>query len=252
MLAALGQLEATMKLIRSNGRQLEVRDCGPVLLRLAARDVPLPVVDAIEDDERARERLRAADRERTVQEDRSMRLTKHMRGVIATRMLDRTFKDRLARLAERDSVLAMRVIVAAYGPDVWVQIASIPLGWLPKLKDVHFSLGERNYRTTFAEYRSIPNDAVCARLSLALAGNEAILDELHEIEAERCAIRAQRGQLKAEIYAVLNSVTTVDRLGEVWPEGLTELPPEWLAPKSVPAPLVEDLNKRIAVLREAA
>lgn len=90
------------------------------------------------------------------------------------------------------------------------------------------------------------------RLLLALGGNEAILDEVHEVEAERGAMRSQRKQLEAEVYAVLNSVTTVERLTEVWPEGLAELPPEWLAPKSVPAPLVEDLNKRIAALREAA
>lgn len=32
-----------MKLIHSNGRTLEVRDAGPVVFRLTARDVPIKV-----------------------------------------------------------------------------------------------------------------------------------------------------------------------------------------------------------------
>ncbi len=49
-----------MKLVRSNGRALEVRDVGEIVFRLVARGrAPLPIVDAIEDDAAARERLKA-------------------------------------------------------------------------------------------------------------------------------------------------------------------------------------------------
>ena len=47
-----------MKWTRSNGKVLEVRDCGPVLLRLAADAIPLPIVDAVEEDAAARDRVR--------------------------------------------------------------------------------------------------------------------------------------------------------------------------------------------------
>ena len=182
-----------------------------------------------------------------------MRLTKHMRGVIASRVLDKTFKDREARLAERDAVLATRVVVAAYGADVWDRIEALPDGWLPVVKHILASIGsERVLNLTFRDFWPLPTEVAHGRIMLSLAGNEAILDEYHEIAADRNAIKAQREQLKAEVYAVLNSVTTAERLAEVWPEGLAELPPEWLTPRSVPAPLVEDLNKRIALLREVA
>lgn len=48
-----------MKWVLSNGKELAVRDCGPVLLRLSAAAVPLPIVDEIEEDDAARERVRA-------------------------------------------------------------------------------------------------------------------------------------------------------------------------------------------------
>lgn len=47
-----------MKLTRSNGRELTVRDVGPVLVRLVAAAAPRPIVDAVEDDAAACERLR--------------------------------------------------------------------------------------------------------------------------------------------------------------------------------------------------
>jgi hypothetical protein len=50
-----------MQWVRSNGRELTVRPCGPVSLRLLADERgPLPIVlDTIEDDHVAHERVKA-------------------------------------------------------------------------------------------------------------------------------------------------------------------------------------------------
>lgn len=52
-----------MRWIRSNGKRLEVREIGEVVYALqiceAGRNYPLPILDIIEDDPQARERLRS-------------------------------------------------------------------------------------------------------------------------------------------------------------------------------------------------
>lgn len=47
-----------MKLVRSNGRELSVRDAGPVIFRLRARAAPLPLVDGVLSDPEAKDLLR--------------------------------------------------------------------------------------------------------------------------------------------------------------------------------------------------
>jgi hypothetical protein len=48
-----------MKLVRSNGRALEVRDVGEVLYSLSAEaGIPLPILDNIMDENAARDLLR--------------------------------------------------------------------------------------------------------------------------------------------------------------------------------------------------
>ena len=50
-----------MKLLRSNGRELTIRECGPVIYRLRAPGfyAPLPLADRVMEDEEAREYIRA-------------------------------------------------------------------------------------------------------------------------------------------------------------------------------------------------
>lgn len=48
-----------MRWLRSSGRVLEVREVGPVVMRLEANGrAPLPLIDVVESDEEARARLR--------------------------------------------------------------------------------------------------------------------------------------------------------------------------------------------------
>jgi len=47
-----------LKLLRSNGRELTVRDVGPVIFRLTAAELPLPCHDAILDDDITKNILR--------------------------------------------------------------------------------------------------------------------------------------------------------------------------------------------------
>lgn len=47
-----------MKLVRSNGLVLEVRDCSAVIFRMVKVDYPLPVIDSILEDAQARTKLK--------------------------------------------------------------------------------------------------------------------------------------------------------------------------------------------------
>jgi hypothetical protein len=46
-----------MKWLRSNGRTLEVRGVGPVMYVVSADDRPLPILDEVLSDDRARDKL---------------------------------------------------------------------------------------------------------------------------------------------------------------------------------------------------
>ena len=47
-----------MKYIHSNGRKLEVRDIGEVIYKLEADSIPLPIIQEIMSDEKAREMVK--------------------------------------------------------------------------------------------------------------------------------------------------------------------------------------------------
>ncbi|WP_409975834.1 Nmad5 family putative nucleotide modification protein [Escherichia coli] len=80
-----------------------------------------------------------------------------------------------------------------------------------------------------------------------------ITKRFDEICALQQKLEARKKDIESNVWAALNSVTTVKRLIEVWPESKELLPKEAdKASAALPALRVEDLNKMIGLPSEAA
>ncbi|EOX6590414.1 Nmad5 family putative nucleotide modification protein [Escherichia coli] len=80
-----------------------------------------------------------------------------------------------------------------------------------------------------------------------------ITKRFDEICALQQKLEAKKKDIESNVWAALNSVTTVKRLIEVWPESKELLPKEAdKASTALPALRVEDLNKMIGLPSEVA
>ncbi|ALX77770.1 hypothetical protein OHJ75_004119 [Cronobacter sakazakii] len=80
-----------------------------------------------------------------------------------------------------------------------------------------------------------------------------ITKRFDDICALQTKLEAKKKDIESNVWAALNSVTTVKRLIEVWPESKELLPTEADKPGSaLPALRVDDLNKMIGLPTEAA
>lgn len=95
---------------------------------------------------------------------------------------------------------------------------------------------------------------------LTPARNRCLFDADHEITkrfdevfAAEAKLEARRKDIESTVWAALNSVTTIKRLIEVWPES-KELIPDGVdtAKQTLPALKVEDLNRLIGLPTEQA
>lgn len=81
-----------------------------------------------------------------------------------------------------------------------------------------------------------------------LAADDPLTIEFHKLENEERSIREKVKEVEANVYAALNSVTTIKRLLAVWPECEELLPEPMCAAKAaMPALVVSDLNKMIGL-----
>lgn len=99
----------------------------------------------------------------------------------------------------------------------------------------------------FAEKRIVP------RPKCAIPADDPLVQQFHDLDAEEKDLRDRRSTIRAQVRAVLNSVTTVKKLLAVWPEA-KELLPENLeeAKVNLPALAVNDLNTMIGLPTEEA
>lgn len=96
-------------------------------------------------------------------------------------------------------------------------------------------------------YRLTPSRDLCL-----LAADDPLTVEFHKLDDEKRSLEQQHEEVKVNVYAALNSVSTVKRLLEVWPECKELLPADLdTAKAAMPALIVSDLNKMIGLPTDA-
>lgn len=116
--------------------------------------------------------------------------------------------------------------------------------------DIYPSFGgartQLKYSAGDSVYRLTPAREICL-----LAADDPLTVLFNRLDDEKRALSKQREEVKVNVYAALNSVSTVKRLLEVWPESKELLPDDIDAARAaLPALKVGDLNKLIGLPTE--
>lgn len=193
-------------------------------------------------------------------------------GIIANALLQRFAADRL-QIAEQDEKVRLLTkerdqagYEAAFSEVDRKRLSAAPQGWFPKSTSVKVAVEDTNevLEIKFAEPQRVPYEVHDNRHSTHIA---SIIKPDHPYMAARNAVRDAKAikeamdkdlqererALRAKVKAVVESVTTVGRLVEVWPEVQDFLPEVMAGPKgNLPATLISDLNAELGLTQKAA
>lgn len=185
------------------------------------------------------------------------KLNNSHRRVIAEKLIADTFREREARLKQREHALALRVLRRELGEDALIRIAALPPGWLPKVDTFYLEDLNGLKRKTPYGYRSV-SIHLDAPITVPYNWTSAIgrinvgPESLAEVTAfcnDETALMTEREQLTLAVKGSLAGSTTVEKLSADWPEAYAFFPHPELAPGALPAVRLTDLNARIAAAR---
>lgn len=188
-------------------------------------------------------------------------------GIIANAVAQRFAADKLAIAEQEEHVRQLTAerdrngYEAAFSEVDRKRLSAAPDGWFPKSTSVKVAVEETNevIEIKFAEAQRVPYEVHDKRHNTHIASiirpdhpymaaRNAVRDAKAILDAMQKELSERERALRSRVKAVVESVTSVGRLVEVWPE-VTELLPEVHAgPKgTLPALLISDLNAEIGL-----
>ena len=189
------------------------------------------------------------------------RLTRDMRYEICDLVIGDRFERARTKLQKKRAALAYACYRKVYSKAVRDRMSALPDGWLSEDCSMDVKFGTY-YETIYFNGQSsrysrenVP-ERVCKRFpqkdrsgaSVALPGSDPLSERFLSIRDEDRALIDEEKRLRIEALSVLESVTTIKRLVDVWPEVEPFLKQIAPTPKAqVPAPIVADLNKKLGL-----
>jgi Nucleotide modification associated domain 5 len=199
------------------------------------------------------------------------KLNTAIRRAIVRKVVDSVRLPREAAMDRTEHALALRATIARYGTDVFAVCQSLPEGWLNVAKEIRFlrydntpqpkyvpgrgrgtadAYSEPKYHLSLSEAAVLPNSF---KAPWTVADFGTSYDEVYAFFEERARFYEELRALDLQVTATLASFKTVEDLAAGWPEGYVHFPHDMLAETgALPVPRLDDLNARIAALREAA
>lgn len=192
-------------------------------------------------------------------------------GIVANALTQRFAADRLL-IAEQDEKVRLLTkerdqagYEAAFSEIDRKRLQSAPDGWFPKASKVKVAVEDTNevLEIAFAEAQRVPYEVHDSRHSTHIASiikpdhaymaaRNAVRDAKAVLDAMNKDVEERERALRAKVKAVIESVTTVGRLVEVWPEVQDFLPEVMAGPKgNLPATLISDLNAELGIAKAA-
>lgn len=156
----------------------------------------------------------------------SMRLTKDYRLTVVAKLLQHRFADADQEMAAAERALATQVYCDVYPPKVRQLMEDLPSGFFERITKLRVQFGtevtelelpaarmaaekHRGYRTMFAQYED----------------NQPMFQTWLDFSRRKTDLAQLRKAAEAPAWAVLDSVSTLERLKAVWPEVVPFLPP---------------------------
>lgn len=192
----------------------------------------------------------------------SKRLSLDLRNKIETNVMKSVYGERRLALENRKKSLGDALYRKVIGEHEQTMMA-MPDGYFMKSSECCITVkqkkhGETRHWLSFSVERLLPATVRLFGTPLATIDlaetNDGFAREFSAIENEEEALRNAESELKQSLRPVLESVASVKKLLEVWPEAKDFLPEDAVAETrhNLPAVVVDDLNRKIASLKVAA
>ena len=183
----------------------------------------------------------------------SIKLTVGMREKITKLLMDYKYKKPLQDMKDRESLIAGRVYDAYFGDVIIKRMTSLPKGWLKEHSSVYVRVNGG-----YSSYFHFPDDAkrrfpddVGRNLNLSDNKYKATASFVHKFMDDKRDLDDEIKEAKRDAMVILNSVTTINKAIEVWPEA-EEFIRESIgvmqkSNAQLPALLTENINKRLGL-----
>lgn len=179
------------------------------------------------------------------------RLTNSIRDAIKSKVMHRAFDKLHEDLKEREHDLAVAVYNIAFSKKDHKLMEMLPSGWLPKRSSfqVKFEEGTVGYITL----RFKNEEDMVVPYNKHNYGALVVIELGHEIEKsvikwqnDKSDLEKKQSETKASVVAILDSVTTIKRLMDVWPEAKDFILPYMSESKcTLPAIQFKEVNKML-------
>lgn len=178
----------------------------------------------------------------------AIKLNTHIRGKLLQAMLLKGIEAEEKHVQEMEHLTAETVYKALYKPEDLARINALPDGWLATRTDIRVKIGTSGYNYRSLDFaaprRFLDSTGECA---MALNARDELAGIIEDYIRERDRVMAKKEQLKESLQAVLNSVTTIGRLLEVWPEARVFTESLDLSRPQLPALPIKSLNKQLGI-----
>lgn len=169
-------------------------------------------------------------------------LTNAIRDTLRENIVNHTFNERVLANRERESALAEKILDHVIGDANLRLMKQLPKEFFVTKSTISLRSETKGFTLRLKDVRAIPAYIAHSRVELPLT--HGFWKEIRAVDVEDDAILKEKAQLRSEINAVLQSVRSVPKLLEVWPD-IEPFLPKFEEMANLPAVRVEDLNRKI-------
>lgn len=185
-----------------------------------------------------------------------MRLNKKIRHDIAFAAINSTFKERRADLKEKWSEFADDVYSFFVGENEQV-INGLPEGFFAltsRITAVFSEEGRYGKELKLSEQKRVPAvlDKYQGASGLIRITDKKIIKRLTTLKKMEDKLSKDETDLSRSVNGILNSVHSINRLQEIWPESTQYISAEVKQKEYLPAVVADDINGMIKKMRKAA
>lgn len=190
----------------------------------------------------------------------TIKLTNSMRDMIENRLVKGKFEKEEAQLKEKMRKIGDKFYKDLYTPSQLKLLASLPSTWCIERSEFYVHIdGQGTSRITLTKPMRLHIGGESAyryheaNIYKIYEATHPLVEERRQARDEIDNLATARKELRMQVRGVLNSVTTLGKLVEVWPEIQSYITDLWTPPASagVPAVVIEDLNKLLNLKKAA-
>lgn len=177
-----------------------------------------------------------------------MKLTNLTRRHIRERILEHKFRGWNEKFAKRKAALAEAIYKDVFSAKERKLMASLPDGWLPEVNSIKVEFDGQGRRVRFDEPKRMPQSAAIGYDPVkSYAADHPLCRKWVALGDEEVDRQKERAELENKLNAILWSVSTTEKLVEVWPEAAPFLEKVEAAKINPPPIDVSDLNSALGL-----